>query len=151
MRRLASRRHSPRGQLDELAELREALGQEVRTPARWMGSLWWEARATSIDASTSIEGLNVSPAEALALTSHSGTADHDDESRQAVSCYARAMDHVGTMASDPVFPAGSDRVILDLHFDACYFQRDKGPGLWRTGPIGVTGSDGGLGVRRSRQ
>jgi Fic family protein len=35
-------------------------------------------------------------------------------------------------------------VILDLHFDACWFQRDKDPGLWRTGPIGVTGSDGTL-------
>jgi Fic family protein len=35
-------------------------------------------------------------------------------------------------------------VILDLHFDACSFQRDKDPGLWRTGPIGVTGPDGSL-------
>jgi Fic family protein len=132
-----------RKQLDELAELRKALGQEVRTPARWMGSLRREVRATSIDASTSIEGFSVSPAEALALTSGRGAADQDDENRQAVSCYARAMDHVGTMAIDPVF-GWSDRVILDLHFDACSFQRDKSPGLWRTGPIGVTGSDGGL-------
>jgi Fic family protein len=34
-------------------------------------------------------------------------------------------------------------VILDLHFDTCYFQRDKDPGLWRTGSIGVT-APGGL-------
>ncbi len=61
----------------------------------------------------------------------------------AVACYARAMDHVGTLALDPAF-RWLDRVILDLHFDACYFQRDKGPGLWRTGPIGVTASDGSL-------
>jgi Fic family protein len=61
----------------------------------------------------------------------------------AVACYSRAMDHVGVMALDPVF-VWLDRVILDLHFDACYFQRDKSPGLWRTGSIGVTGGEGRL-------
>lgn len=56
------------------------------------------------------------------------------------------MDHVGTMAIDPAF-RWHDRVILDLHFDACHFQRDKDPGLWRTGPIGVTAPDGSLEYR----
>ena len=56
------------------------------------------------------------------------------------------MDHVGTMANDPAF-RWLDRVILDLHFDACYFQRDKDPGLWRTGPITVTGPEGSLDYR----
>jgi hypothetical protein len=51
------------------------------------------------------------------------------------------MEHVGVMAGDPIF-RWSDRVILDLHFDACYFQADKSPGRWRTTPIGVTGSGG---------
>jgi Fic family protein len=53
---------------------------------------------------------------------------------------------VGTMAVDPNF-RWLDRVILDLHFEACYFQRDKDPGLWRTGPIGVTGAAGSLEYR----
>lgn len=61
----------------------------------------------------------------------------------AVACYARAMEHVGVMAGDPGFH-WFDRVILDLHFDACFFQRDKSPGRWRTGPIGVTGGNGRL-------
>ena len=61
----------------------------------------------------------------------------------AVACYAHAMDHVGVMALDPGF-RWLDRVILDLHFDACSFQRDKSPGVWRTGTIGVTGRDGRL-------
>ena len=63
--------------------------------------------------------------------------EESDENRLAVASYARAMDHVGVMALDPTFE-WADRVILDLHFDACYFQRDKSPGHWRTGPIGVT-------------
>jgi Fic family protein len=129
--------------LDELDRLRDALGERVESPSRWMGSLRREVRAASIGGSTSIEGFSVTPAEALALTSGREAAEGDDESRQAVSCYGRAMDHVGAMAGDPGF-AWSDRVILDLHFDACYFQRDKDPGRWRTGPIGVTAADGSL-------
>lgn len=132
--------------LGELAQLREALGHEVKTRSRWMGSLRREVRASSIESSTSIEGFSVSPEEALALTSGRDAADRDAENRQAVACYARAMDHVGTMGIDPSF-RWLDRVILDLHFDACYFQRDKDPGLWRTGPIGVTGPDGALEYR----
>ncbi len=129
--------------LDVLADLRTSLGEEVRTPARWMGSLRREVRASSIESSTSIEGFSVTPAEALALTSGRERAEPDGENRQAVACYARAMDHVGTMAIDPSFK-WLDRVILDLHFDACHFQRDKDPGRWRTGPIGVTAPDGSL-------
>jgi Fic family protein len=58
------------------------------------------------------------------------------------------MDHVGVMATDPAF-AWVDRVILDLHFDACRFQPDKEPGHWRTGPIAVTGrgAPGGIAYR----
>jgi Fic family protein len=130
-------------QLDELAELRAALGGEVKTRSRWMGSLRREVRASSIESSTSIEGFSVSPEEALALANSRDVADRDQENRQAVACYARAMDHVGTMGIDPVF-RWVDRVILDLHFEACYFQRDKDPGLWRTGEIGVSAPDGSL-------
>ena len=130
-------------QLDELAELRAALGSEVKTRSRWMGGLRREVRASSIESSTSIEGFSVSPEEALALVSNRDVADRGQENRQAVACYARAMDHVGTMGIDPSF-RWVDRVILDPHFDACCFQRDKDPGLWRTGPIGVTARDGSL-------
>jgi Fic family protein len=129
--------------LDELDELRGALGQEESRSVRWMGSLRRQVRATSVESSTSIEGYHVSPAEAVALVSGDEAVDPDDENQMAVACYARAMDHVGVMATDPAF-RWLDRVILDLHFDACYFQRDRSPGLWRTGPIGVTEANGGL-------
>src|SRR5690349_2757048 len=89
------------GQLDELARLRAALGGEVQTRSRWMDSLRREVRASSIESSTSIEGFSVSPQEALALTSNRDVAERDQENRQAVACYARAMDRVGTMGIDP--------------------------------------------------
>jgi Fic family protein len=134
---------SLRARLDELDSLRRDLGQEAGRPMRWMGPLRRSLRASSFESSTSIEGFSVSPEDAIALVSGDAAAESEDENRMAVACYTRAMDHVGTLARDPMF-RWLDRVILDLHFDACYFQRDKSPGLWRTGPIGVTGSDGSL-------
>jgi Fic family protein len=139
-----------RKKLDKLERLRTTLGHDLETRGRWLGSLRREIRASSIGSSTSIEGFTVTPAEAVALTSGREVPDdRDGEDRQAVACYARAMDHVGTMEIDPSF-RWLDRVILDLHFDACLFQRDKDPGLWRTGPVGVTGPDGDLEYRGPR-
>ncbi len=132
-----------RARLEELDELRRALGKELSRPVRWMGTLRRLVRATSVESSTSIEGYHVSPEDAIALVAGDESVDPEDENRMAVACYSRAMDHVGVMAGDPVF-RWLDRGILDLHFDACYFQRDKSPGLWRTGPIGVTGGNGDL-------
>jgi Fic family protein len=131
--------------LDVLDGLRRDLGQEVARRVPWMGMLRRRVRAASFESSTSIEGYRLSPDDALALVSGDAAVggDADDENRRAVACYARAMDHVGVMAGDPSFRWG-DRVILDLHFDACSFQRDKSPGLWRRGPISVTAPGGGI-------
>ncbi|HET8565658.1 MAG TPA: Fic family protein [Solirubrobacterales bacterium] len=129
-----------------MQRLRSQLDSQVTQPIRWIGSLRREVRAASISSSTSIEGFSVSPEEAIELAERQAAAADDDENRQAVACYARAMDHVGTLAADPAF-RWLDRVILDLHFDACYFQRDREPGLWRQGPIGVTAADGSLEFR----
>lgn len=137
---------SLRDKLAELQDLRKRLDKQSSQPIRWIGSLRREVRAASIGSSTSIEGFSVSPEEAVELTERRAAEADDNENRQAVACYARAMDHVGTMAMDPGF-RWLDRVILDLHFDACYFQRDKDPGLWRKGPIGVTAPDGSLEFR----
>lgn len=132
--------------LNEIEALRHPLERGIQTRSRWMGSLRRQVRANSVESSTSIEGFSVTPEEALALTSGRLVPEPSDEDRQAVACYSRAMDHVGAMAVDPGF-RWLDRVVLDLHFDACYFQRDKDPGLWRDGPIGVTGADGSLEYR----
>jgi Fic family protein len=127
--------------LAELDQLRERLSHQVGAAGLWLGTLRRVLQASSIESSTSIEGFHVSADEAVAIVSGQESPTSDDKSRQAVACYARAMDHVDVMARDPGFH-WTDRVILDLHFDACYFQRDKSPGQWRNGPIGVTGGNG---------
>jgi len=132
-----------RARLDELDDLRNALVREVDHPSPWLGTLRRAVKAASVESSVSIEGYTVPHDEAAAIVSGDEPAAPDDENRMAVACYARAMDHVGVMGLDPVF-RWNDRVILDLHFDACYFQRDKSPGHWRTGPVSVTGTGGGI-------
>ena len=132
-----------RAKLDELDQVRAALGREVENPNPWLGTLRRLAKASLVESSVSIEGYSVPLGEATAIVESADPGDATDESRMAIACYARAMDHVGLMAVDPAF-RWVDRVILDLHFDACYFQRDKSPGLWRTTPIVVTSADGGV-------
>ncbi len=129
--------------LDELDALRDRLGAATAQPSLWMGTLRRSALAGAVESSTAIEGFIVPHADALALVTGQSPAGPTDENRLAVACYARAMDRVGAMADDPGF-RWVDRAILDLHFDVCQFQRDKRPGRWRTGPIGVTSGDGRL-------
>jgi Fic family protein len=127
--------------LDELDRLRARLGDSAGVAGPWLGALRRDARAHTIASSVSIEGFTVPIAEAAKIIASRSAPDPEATDPAAVACYARAMDHVGTMAVDPHF-RWCDRVILDLHFDACLFQRDHSPGLWRTTPISVTDQRG---------
>jgi Fic family protein len=121
--------------------LRDQLGDRATVAGRWLGALRRQWRASSAESSIEIEGFHVPEGEALAIASGNEPSDPTDEDRMALSCYARAMDHVVVMSDDPVF-RWVDRVVLDLHFDACYFQKDKEPGQYRRRGIEVTGPDG---------
>jgi Fic family protein len=125
-------------QLRKLDKLRTRLGDATGVPGPWLGQLRRQARAESVGSSVSIEGFSVPGQLEVALAAGDVQPNPADEDQLAVADYARAMDHVGTMAADPHF-TWSERAIKDLHFDACAFQRDRSPGLWRTGPISVTG------------
>jgi Fic family protein len=106
-----------------------------------MGTLRRLVRAIAVESSTAIEGFHVPHDEALSLVTGTAAAPPGDANRMAVASYARAMEHVVVMAGDPDF-RWLDRVILDLHYDACRFQRDKRPGRWRDGQVGVVRGDG---------
>lgn len=129
-------------QLRELDGLRARLGDATGDAGPWLGRLRRQVRASTMEGSVSIEGFHVPSGEGPGIVAGTDVPDPGDTDRMALSSYARAMDHVGTMAIDPHFH-WLDRVILDLHFDACVFQRDRSPGLWRTGPIYVTSPSGG--------
>jgi hypothetical protein len=129
-------------QLRELDALRERLGDATGLAGPWLGQLRRQLRASTMESSISIEGFHVPIGEGPGIVAGSDVPDEGDADRMALASYARAMDHVGTMAIDPHF-RWLDRVVLDLHFDACLFQRERSPGLWRTGPIYVTSPSGG--------
>src|SRR3954447_4301629 len=123
--------------LTEFDELRQQLGDRAGAAGRWLGSLRRQWRAASAESSIEIEGFRVPEDERAAVAAGETVPDPSDEDRMALWSYARAMDHVGVMSDDPVF-RWVDRVILDLHFDACYFQKDKDPGRYRRAGIEVT-------------
>ncbi len=129
-------------QLTELDGLREQLGAQTGAAGPWLGSLRRQWRASSAESSIEIEGFHVPEDETIAVISGNEPPDPRDDDRMALACYAHAMDHVGIMSADPVF-RWVDRVILDLHFDACYFQKDKEPGQYRRRDIEVTSPHGG--------
>ncbi len=129
--------------LEELDTLRERLNRATHRSTPWMGTLRRLVRATSVAQSTAIEGFRVTGAEAVSLVGGESSPNAERVDQLAVACYARAMDHVRAMARDPRF-RWSDRVLLDLHFDACSFQRSDDPGLWRSGPVGIADGDGRL-------
>lgn len=129
-------------QLTELDELRTRLGDQAGIAGPWLGRLRRQWRASSAESSIEIEGFHVPAEEMLALASGNQQPDPSDEDRSALSSYARAMDHVDVMCHDPAF-RWVERVVLDLHFDACYFQKDKSPGRYRQSEIEVTSPRGG--------
>jgi Fic family protein len=131
-----------RQRLGLLDQRRADLGARVGTATPWIGTLRRQVRAESAESSIAIEGFSVPAAEIAALVSGQVVPDPQDPDRMALIAYARAMEHVAIMAGDAGF-RWYDRVLLDLHFDACSFQRDKRPGLWRDHPIGVTSPSGG--------
>jgi hypothetical protein len=118
------------------------LGEGTAAHGPWLGQLRRQVRASSVEISVSTGGFTVPAGAAAALVADDEQPPADDENRLAVASYARAIDDVGIMASDPNF-RWSERVVLDPHFDACYFQRDKLPGLWRPGPVYVTSPSAG--------
>lgn len=128
--------------LAELDGLRERLGDQAGAAGPWLGALRRQWRTSAAESSIEIEGFRVPENERLAIASGGKSPAHDDDDRMALACYARAMDHVGVMSTDPLFEWG-ERAILDLHFDACYFQKDREPGQYRRSGVEVTGPGGG--------
>jgi Fic family protein len=123
-------------------KLCDELGARAGRAGPWLGTLRRQWRASSAESSIEIEGFSVPSEERLALTSGAEPVNPTDEDRMALASYARAMDHVSVMAADERFE-WVERAVLDLHFDACYFQKDKEPGQYREAAIEVTSPAGG--------
>lgn len=130
--------------LEELEALRRRLGAEVARAVPWVGRLRRAARITAARSSTAIEGYHVSLREAAAVVE--GDAGAVGRNQRALAGYALAMQHVAVLADDPGF-LWSQRVLLDLHFEACHGDPASRPGRWRAGDVHVTAPGGGVAYR----
>ena len=130
--------------LSRLDALRRRLGREVARATPWSGQLRRQARAATARSSTAIEGYHVTAEVAAAVVEGRAAATGRDQ--RAVAGYALAMQHVAVLADDPSF-GWCDRLLLDLHFEACAAEPKGQPGLLRTGPVLVTAPGGGVAYR----
>lgn len=122
---------------ERVDELRRTLRFQVVTqPRRWTGSLRRVMFARAIQGSNTIEGYNVTLADAMALTEGEEPLDAAEETRLAVSGYHDAMTYVLQLAGDPHFTY-SEGLLRSLHFMMLKDDMAKGPGLWRPGPVYV--------------
>lgn len=126
----------------ELDDLKSSLRSGVGEARPWTLPIRRFEAARAWASSIRIEGFEVPDRRAGQLASGAAEPDPGDENEAAFVCYAQAMEHVSVLARDPGF-RWSDRVILDLHFETCRFQRNRNPGLLRNVAIEVTSDAGG--------
>lgn len=126
----------------ELDKLRSQLGAQTRVARPWAGALRRHVRTTAAESSVAIEGFRAPADIAESLVTGDRSPELDGDDARALAAYARAMDHVAVMADDPRF-GWSERVLLDLHFDACHLQADARAGRYRDGGMVISSPEGG--------
>ncbi len=123
--------------ISRIDDLRRDLRYQVSGhPRRWTGSLRRAMFARAIQGSNTIEGYNVTLADAMALAEGEDQVDAVEETKLAIAGYRDAMTYVLQLANDPHF-SYSDGLIRSLHFMMLKYDMTKGPGLWRAGPVYV--------------
>lgn len=122
--------------VQEIEQLRGALGYAARQPKRWFGLLRRSTFARALRGSNAIEGYNVTIDDALAAAEGDEPIDSKDEAWMAVAGYRAAMTFVLQKAEDRSF-SFSPELLKSLHFMMVGYDLTKNPGLWRPGPIFV--------------
>lgn len=92
--------------------------------------------ARAIQGSNTIEGYNVTLADAMAIAEGEEPLDAAEETARAVAGYRNAMTYVLQLAGSPHFRY-SEGLLNSLHFMMLNYDMTKGPGLLRSGPVFV--------------
>lgn len=122
--------------ISQIDQLRSRLGYQTGQASRWTGQLRRMAFARAIKNSNSIEGINASLDDALAVAEGEQPLDADKETSAALSGYRQAMTYVLQLSDDPHFSYTED-LIRGLHFIMLQYDLNKSPGRWRPGHIYV--------------
>ncbi|MDD9827827.1 MAG: Fic family protein [Deltaproteobacteria bacterium] len=123
--------------LERIRELWTQLAWQLRSePYRWTGLLRRTSFARALQGSNSIEGIEVSPEDALAAADGAQPFEAANEAWAAVSGYRDAMTYVLQLAADPHFRY-EPSLLRSLHFMMLRYNLAKKPGAWRPGAIYV--------------
>jgi Fic family protein len=123
--------------LEMIRELRRRLKHQVAAnPVRWTGFLRRNTFARALQGSNSIEGINASLADAVAIVDEERPETLKEETEKALTCYRTAMTYILALRDDPHAQITA-QLIRSLHFMMQNYDMTKLPGQWRTGPISV--------------
>lgn len=114
-------------------ELRYAV---VQNPNRWAGFLRRTTFARALQGSNTIEGINATLNQALAIVDDEKPETIEEENYRALSGYRNALTYILQTHDDPYFELNA-QVIKSLHFMMLSYNLTKMPGQWRPGGISV--------------
>lgn len=104
---------------------------------RWWGPLARMAAARAMVGSNSIEGINVTLDDAVAVVDGEAPATSQDEDRAAIQGYWNAMTYIVQLSKDPSY-IHNENTIKSLHYMMLGYDLGKNPGRWRPGSIHVS-------------
>lgn len=123
--------------LSLIRELRTELRYQVSTnPLRWTGFLRRTTFARALQGSNSIEGINASLAEAVAIVDDERPETLEEETVRALHGYRSAMTYILRLHDDPYVEINA-QLVRSLHFMMLSYDMNKLPGQWRTGAVYV--------------
>ncbi|MFM9971262.1 MAG: Fic family protein [Burkholderiales bacterium] len=121
-----------------IMDLRKELGFATSDNMnRWWGPLARMAAARAMVGSNSIEGVNVTLDDAVAVVDGEAPASALEEDRAALQGYWNAMTYIVQLSKDPSY-VHNENTIKSLHYMMLGYDLAKNPGRWRPGGIHVT-------------
>jgi Fic family protein len=124
-------------------EQRDQLRYSVaQSPNRWSGFLRRNTFARALQGSNSIEGINATLPEAVAIIDDERPETVEAETYKALVGYRTALTYVLQTHDDPHFELNA-QVIKSLHFMMLSYDLGKAPGQYRSGSIFVVNEPSG--------
>lgn len=121
------------------SRLRFALSDNLN---RWTGFLARMSYARVIHGSNTVEGVNATLDDAVAVVDREPPIDPQDEDWLALTGHRDAMDYIIQLSRDPGF-RHNEGTLLGLHFMMMKHDLGRNPGRYRPGPIHVASQPGG--------
>jgi len=118
--------------------LRKQLGFAISDNLnRWWGPLARLSAARAMVGTNSIEGINVTLDDAVAVVDGEAPATPSEEDRAALQGYWNAMTYIVQLSKDASY-VHNEGTLKSLHYMMLGYDLGKNPGRWRPGAIHVT-------------